>query len=135
MEEKKGTLYLNSFYESKSNPDLYRISIARGNYSKIAVVNETLSSLAPSKELFSYAQTVKKKPYHNYFNWFDVYTESYKKQLAEDNKAIEELYHIKELLDSGKDVEILCFCRSYKRCHRRIVGDMFKKFKYDVIFN
>lgn len=135
MEEKKGTLYLNSFYESKSNSDIHRISIARGDFSKIAVVNETLERLAPSKELFAYAQTVKKKPYHTYVDWFDTYTQAYKKQIFEDELASKNLYYIEGLLKSGYDVELLCFCRSYKRCHRKIIGEIFENLGYDVIFN
>lgn len=127
---KKGVLYLNSFYESKSNSDTYRISIARGDFSKIAVVNETMSSLAPSKELFAFAQRSKGKNY----NWFATYSIRYCRQLEQDKKAQGDLEKIMEILNSGKDVELLCFCRSYKNCHRSLIGKILENLDYDVIY-
>ena len=122
----KGKLYLASHYELDVIPsNINIINIARKDMSG---VNDKRISLAPSRELFNWYMNNK-----NNVNGFDDYEKVYMNQLKNNKYALNELSSIKNMLESGKDVCLLCFCRNINTCHRSLIGRLFKNKGFDVI--
>ena len=121
----KGKLYLRSYYEGKME-NVININIARGDMSGF---KNKMINLAPSKELFDWY--LKNK---NTYNWFKHYRRIYLNQLKVNELALDDLSFIRDKLDEGYDVCIYCFCKSFIKCHRNIIGDLFVKKGYSVDF-
>lgn len=45
------------------------------------------------------------------------------------------LFDMRQLLDLGKNICLICYCEETARCHRRIVGNWFADLGYEVIFD
>lgn len=120
----KGKLYLASSYDEKLN--MFRINIARKD---MYGVNKRYLELAPSKKLFNWAQSNK-----NVRGWFDDYKKEYLKEIDENEIAQEKIQKIEDMLDKGENVCLLCFCRTWHHCHRGILGEIFEKKGYQVIW-
>ena len=83
-----------------------------------------LYHLAPNKSLYDEAMRAKKAGIYNK-NYFDkYYTPTYNKQLNE-RKSLEELTKIINLLLSGKDVVIACWCQSRDTCHTKLIAQQY----------
>lgn len=122
-----GKLYLANIYTySKDVPkDCICINAARKSKNGLNQIIE----LAPSKELFGWYLNNK-----NDENWFKEYKRRYKIEIQSNEIALEKMRYIKSLLDSGKNVALLCYCRDYKKCHRSILGEAFEAINYEVIY-
>lgn len=83
--------------------------------------------LSPSMEL--YLRTLENKKTDN--NWFEGYKESF---IEEMNKPIFQanLLVIRDLLDKGQTVTLICYCQDYTKCHRFIIAEYFKLLGYEV---
>ena len=123
----KGKLYLSNCYNMNHVPDgTYLINIARKDMEDIW---DKRIELAPSKELFTWYINNKNK-----VDWFDDYKKIYLNQLKVNKKALNTLSEIREMLDSGKNVCLMCFCKDVTKCHRSLVGNLFVKKGYEVIY-
>lgn len=122
-----GKLYLANIYTYKNQVPVNSvcINIARKNKDNLKQIIE----LAPSKELFSWYMNNKDNE-----DWFKEYKRQYKIEIQSNELALEKMRYIKSLLDEGKDVVLLCYCRDYKKCHRSIIGEAFEAIKYNVTY-
>ena len=127
---KKGKLYLASkyTYELIVPDDSVIINIARKPM-RDSRVSEQIIELAPSKELFSWYMDNKESE-----DWFIEYKRRYKKEVQGNERALARMRDIKKLLDSGKDVVLLCYCRDVYKCHRSIVGEAYEYVGIEVIY-
>ena len=124
----KGKVILASYYdvESYKNCDIV-VNIARGNMEFNGKPIPKRIALAPSQNLFKWYQANKKNE-----GWFDKYRKVYLNELKNNKIALDMLTNMRKVLDSGKDICLLCFCKSYTNCHRGILGDLFKAKGYEV---
>lgn len=122
-----GKLYLANIYTySKEVPEnCICINVARKNKEGLNQIIE----LAPSNALFGWYINNKTNE-----DWFKTYKKRYKEEIQSNEVALEKMRYIKSLLDSGKDVALLCYCRDYNKCHRSILGEAFKAIKYEIIY-
>ena len=83
--------------------------------------------LSPSMEL--YLRTLENKKTDN--NWFEGYKKSF---IEEMNKPMFQanLLVIRDLLDKGQTVTLICYCQDYTKCHRFIIAEYFKLLGYEV---
>ncbi|GAA0101563.1 hypothetical protein UT300012_22780 [Paraclostridium bifermentans] len=44
------------------------------------------------------------------------------------------IHLIKQLLDLGQNVALVCYCSDVELCHRKIVGDWFSDLEYEVVY-
>ena len=123
---RKGKLYTSNFSKWDRSIGI-KISIARKHlfwvYNIISDDNYMwFKDLAPEDKLL--------KEYKNGTITEEEYTKIYKKQVF--NKNNEQYNKLKEILDSGQNVTIHCYCGKDKFCHRYILGNYFKKLGYEV---
>lgn len=60
----------------------------------------------------------------------------YKFKAYKDRPSVKALmFDMRQLLDMGNDICLICFCEDVNRCHRNIVGNWFGTLGYDVIYN
>lgn len=122
----KGKVYLCCLGRLKSVPkeNNHFFLVTRGKRS-IKGVRQTCE-LAPSYGLFNhYNKHWKNKPHHE---WWPQYNQWY---LNELNKNF--LNKLKEGLDQGKNITLICFCGDTEKCHRRILGEFFAKQNYETL--
>lgn len=126
----KGKLYLASkyTYELIAPDNSVIINIARKPM-KDSRISEHIIELAPSKELFSWYMANK-----GIDNWFKEYKKVYKQEIQNNEIALEKMRYIKRILDSGKDVVLLCYCRDVSKCHRSIIGEAYEYVGVEVIY-
>lgn len=65
-------------------------------------------------------------------SWDDYITE-YIKKLTSDPQSKIDLDFVKNMLDEGKDVTLLCYCVK-PPCHKFILGELFFKMGYPVYY-
>ncbi len=123
-----GKIYLSSYYTRNYGVQgkVTYINVARKDMEGI---NEKIIELAPSKELFNWYWTHKEET-----NWFDYYKREYKAQvIARDKKARKILMEVRDRVLAGENICLLCFCRKSNKCHRGILGEIFKHCGLEVI--
>lgn len=116
---KKGRIVLSNIREH--NTELVTINIARKEIKGIV----QLYSLAPSWYLVSEFK-------NNNIDW-ETYTKYYKHELNVRPQVPKVLNAIKYFLNRGIDIQLICFCKSSKHCHRSLVGEIFREWGYEVI--
>ncbi len=80
--------------------------------------------LSPSDELFSkYISQWKQLPLEH---WWTEYEQHFLQELESDEK-LNSLRTLYKTLQAGNNVVLLCFCKDARYCHRRLVGEFFKK--------
>lgn len=125
----KGNLYLGRISDHRNyvsqGIECFSITLS----SKFDKYMECLKGLAPSGELLSWHKANEDRE-----DFREGYYPLYFNQVKYSNKAQEDLKRVTLLLDSGKDVALICFCKSSDRCHRGIIGDWFKKKGYNVVY-
>lgn len=67
--------------------------------------------------------------------WWDLYKERFIKEANELNNFKRAYKRLREHLDSGRNIILICYCDDVLRCHRSIVGDMLVMEGYEVFFN
>jgi uncharacterized protein YeaO (DUF488 family) len=85
-------------------------------------------NLAPSPELFEKYNTKWRNESPSTW-WSD-----YKKQFLDELQTEEKLVCLRQIyqrLKSGKNIVLVCFCKNYNYCHRRLVGEFFKRYNID----
>lgn len=73
--------------------------------------------LAPSSELYSFAMQNKNNP-----NWWELYKRSFLEELTTAEKQMG-LDIVKGFVDEGFNVNLVCYCSDYTKCHRSLVAD------------
>ena len=121
----KGKLYTTYFSKMKKAIGL-KIGIVRFlqkwiDLEKYEMIH--LPQLSPSKKLLL-----------NYkdgnIDW-EMYTTIFKEEMkSHDMKRA--LNRTQELLDEGKDITIICYCKDRNTCHRSLIGDYFEELGYEV---
>ena len=74
-------------------------------------------ALAPSKELFDWAQAHKHEE-----NWFLEYEKWFKKDIKERPGLRDAICHLEEQVKK-EDILLVCFCPSAEKCHRRLIAE------------
>lgn len=59
--------------------------------------------------------------------WWPKYENQFSKQFKNE-EMIKHLRMIYKLLISGENVVVICYCRDWHYCHRRLIGEFFKKY-------
>ncbi len=101
--------------------------------------------LSPSLELFEKVKRWKKEDFReNEFNflkktgeypdWWPLYEIAFEKEIRERKDMKKYLKAVEKRLKEGKDVYLVCFCKSVEKCHRGILGKYFAEKGYEVIF-
>ncbi|MBS3900864.1 MAG: DUF488 family protein [Dethiobacter sp.] len=86
-------------------------------------------ALAPSQELFSKYLTTWKNLSPT--DWWPEYDSQFLQELeSTEKKEILRLLY-KKLL-SGTNVVLLCLCKDYNYCHRKLIGEFFTKYGLEV---
>ena len=73
--------------------------------------------LAPSQELFTWAQAHKHEP-----DWFQHYATWFKKDMVERPGLRNALARLEETAKE-KDILLVCFCANPEECHRGLIAD------------
>lgn len=122
-----GKIYLSSYYTRNYNvpKGTIFINVARKDMDGI---NNKIIELAPNKELFNWYWRHKEES-----NWFDYYKEEYKRQIITNKATRKILIELRDRVLSGEDICLLCFCRKANKCHRSLLGDMFKNYGIEII--
>lgn len=125
----KGRLYLGSIREFKilNERDVKCYSITLSN--KFDKYMDCLKGLAPSSDLYFWHMKHKDRADFN-----EGYYEKYFMQVRNSKEAQGDIKTITDLLDSGENVALICFCPDPNRCHRGIIGKWFEKKGYSVDF-
>ena len=123
--QSKGEVFLCCLGRLKSVPrdNNFVFLVTRGKRS-IDGVRQT-TELAPSKDLFYKYTNLWKKSSEN---WWHLYEKQYLDEL--DLSFIDKL---REGLDSGKNITLVCFCGDETRCHRSILKKLFTELNYETI--
>lgn len=64
--------------------------------------------------------------------WWDLYVEQFQIQMKQA-ECIANYNRLKQLLDEGKNIIAVCYCREYDKCHRSIIAYNLKADGYKVI--
>lgn len=64
--------------------------------------------------------------------WFDLYEEKFIEDSKVRNDFKRAYNRLKEHLEEGRNIILVCYCEDVYKCHRRIIGDMLVKDGYDV---
>lgn len=125
--DKKGKLLLSDKNSFNKYNDCEKWFIARIPFENMSNYNiEWKYELAPSHDLFTWFLSNRFKE-----DWFEDYIPQYIKQIKNDTNSIAILNLLKFKLDSGINVMLICHCKDFK-CHRSIIGKLFKKKGYIV---
>ena len=86
--------------------------------------------LSPSENLFNrYLNEWKQVPPEE---WWPEYEKDFLQEMEGEEK-LNCLRTLFKVLQSGKNVVLLCLCKDARYCHRRLVGDFFKQHKIEVV--
>lgn len=102
--------------------------------------------LSPSPELFkTYHSRWKKNIFtekeQGYLNligdndWWQLYYVQFVEEMSNREDMKMNLDRIHELLSSGTNILLVCFCGSHSRCHRSIIGEYFEELGFEVKYN
>jgi len=59
--------------------------------------------------------------------WWHTYKDEFEKELKTKEK-INALRKLRSLVESGKVIALVCFCKESKYCHRTLIGDLLKQY-------
>lgn len=62
-----------------------------------------------------------------------LYVRDFTYEMNNSKPFIRAYNRLKEHLDAGKDIILICYCEDCRRCHRRLIADKLKEDGYDVI--
>ena len=82
--------------------------------------------LAPSESLFKFYVENREED-----GWWNVYEEAFKKELNTVEKQIG-LTLVKDYVEEGFNVNLICYCGDPKRCHRSLIGERLKLMGLEV---
>lgn len=82
------------------------------NYKEPIANIQQFSRLAPSQELYSFAMRNKHKD-----GFFELYHKAFKEELLTNEKQIG-LAIIEDLYKQQYEVNLICYCKNPKECHR-----------------
>lgn len=84
-----------------------------------------MPDLAPSPQLFKkYLYEWKDRPCEE---WWDMYREIFEQEIKSDYKKVSALKKAFNLVNLGKVIAMVCFCRDSRYCHRTLVGNFLKQ--------
>lgn len=66
--------------------------------------------------------------------WFDLYAPAFETELQTRPDSRRVFARLKEKLDEGTSVALICYCEDESRCHRLILGQQLIAAGYDVVF-
>lgn len=117
------TSNVNGLRNLKIESDIWQITRAG------TIPNSTLvRGLAPSSELFEkYLREWKNLPGKE---WWQEYENRFLEELRSEEK-LDCLREVYRRLMSGTNIVLVCFCKNYNYCHRKLVAEFFKQ--YDII--
>ena len=84
-----------------------------------------VKSLAPSQELFN--KFIKEWQHRPSEEWWPLY----KKQFIDELSSEEKLKFLRQIyrnLMNGINIVLICFCKDYNYCHRKLVGEFFNQY-------
>ena len=122
---KKGVVTFASVHDmNKIQNDTTKICIAR---KYIEGSDEHMIELAPSYGLFSwYLQNKDNK------GWFKTYKETFISDAKQSYSFNNKYNEIKDRLNSGENIALLCFCKDINLCHRSIIKEKLVKDGYVI---
>ncbi len=65
--------------------------------------------------------------------WWDLYKPLFQKEMEERKDFKANYQRLKQLLDEGKNIVAVCYCKDYDKCHRSIIAEKLKREGYNVI--
>lgn len=123
-----GRLYTsnpNGLKKLKIDAELWQITRAGQDIPNAIIVRD----LSPSQELYSlYISKWRNLPPEN---WWPQYEQRFLKELNSPEK-LPILRKIYCKLLTNTNIVLICFCQDHIHCHRRLVGDFFRKYDVDV---
>jgi len=100
--------------------EVWQITRSNKNISGVKWVPD----LAPSPNLYSrFINKWKDKPGEE---WWHTYKGQFEQELKTDEK-LNALRKLWSLVESGKVIALVCFCRDSRYCHRTLVGEFLKR--------
>lgn len=120
---KKGRLILNYWSNWMMTENTYCASVAISSPPRCRFLKKEYSGLAPSKQLRNAYK-------YDGLLWED-FVKEYLIQISQSEQAQRDLEDIKFRLDNGEDVTLFCWEKN-KKCHRRILGELFLGWEYVV---
>lgn len=125
----KGKLYLGkiSDFENFSKEGVKCFAITRSD--RFHKYMDVLISLAPSWDLLKWHNANKDRE-----NFREGYYDRYFNQIKNSKEAKSDIKRVLNLLDNGINVAFICFCGSYDRCHRGLLGNWIEKKGYTVVY-
>lgn len=102
----------------RSNKDI-TFAIVRNLKEQISGVQQ-FTRLAPSSGLYAFAIENKNKD-----GFWDLYHESFNKELLMHEKQVG-LAIIEDLVQAGHEINLVCYCADYNKCHRVDVYNILK---------
>lgn len=123
VKRKKGKILLNNVRHAKEcEIGTYIFNIARGEMKGIPQIIE----LAPSWDLIKLAKE------NNIEDVWNIYKAKYFEEL-ECNKDVPVMVNnMKQILNRGFNIELLCFCGDSAYCHRKLLAEFYFK-EYEII--
>jgi len=121
----EGNLYLSSVISIDKLPEYVttRLLITRRKGRVITGVT-WYPLLAPSEQLFT--RYIKEWKYKNVPNWWDLYKESFIKEMVEE-PMLSSMGLMLKKIKQGEDIAFICFCTNKKKqCHRYLLSEVFK---------
>lgn len=82
--------------------------------------------LAPSRELYSFAMENKDNP-----DWWSVYKKVFERELESADKKLG-LGIVQDYVEAGFQVNLICYCGSYEKCHRSLVAEKLRSMGLEV---
>ena len=118
------TSNVNGLRNLKIESEIWQITRAGTLIPKSILVR----GLAPSSELFdNYLREWKNLP-------SEVWWNEYENRFLEELKSEEKLDCLREVyrrLKNGTNIVLVCFCKDFNYCHRKLVAEFFRQ--YDII--
>lgn len=125
----KGTLYTSYFanWRKYKKISAFLISVTRFPPKYIDFKKEGICHwpiLAPSKTLLNaYKEGLISK---------DNFRKEYLIQISNDTESVKALNTIRDTLDNGTNITLICYERSSEFCHRHIISEIFDEIGYKV---
>lgn len=89
--------------------------------------------LSPSKQLFYKCQGLKKQNNWNKQSFDNIYRPLFHDEMN-FGKMNKELNIVKDLIDNGEDVAIMCYCPDKELCHVGMIGEVFEEIGIEVLY-
>lgn len=136
----KGIVYTSYFSKADKIEDAYKVAIVQWLPSFIIAERKIyntkepkhyvhLPEFAPNEQML-----MKYKEGKIPFEELIAHTEKHLDEEIEKGAKVKYLIdNFCRLLDEGENIAFVCYEKDYNNCHRKVIGDLFKKIGYNII--